>query len=115
MWVYLFISVILNVTAQTILKLGLNSLQLGSMNIESMVKIIATPYIWFGAMLYGGSFFVYLFALSKGEIGRLSPIAQALTILGLVFVSVVFFHENMTLSKVIGTVFLMVGAIIIFR
>ncbi|MFD1776556.1 hypothetical protein [Paenibacillus rhizophilus] len=115
MWIYLFVSIILNVSAQTILKFGLNKLQLDTINSESIVKIISTPNIWFGALLYGGSFFVYLFALSKGEIGRLSPIAQALTIVGLVLVSIVFFHEGITVSKTIGTILLVAGAIVIFH
>lgn len=110
--VLLLLAMVFNITAQIALKHGLNLIDLK--NAQIILKLICSPYIWSGAFMYGISFVFYIFALSKGELGRVSPVSQALTTLGIVTVSVLIFQEPLTAYKIIGVLFLIVGTIIIF-
>ncbi|WP_058301441.1 DMT family transporter [Gorillibacterium timonense] len=113
--IFMIISVLFNICAQVVLKHGLNMVELKGIDIKSFSVIVSSPFIWLGATIYGLSFFVYLLALSKGELGRLSIGAQGLTIIGLLLVSLVIFHEPFTTGKVAGVCFVLVGIFFIFR
>lgn len=112
--VLLLLAMIFNIAAQIALKHGINLINLNEINFSSFLKMISSPYLWSGAFMYGISFVFYIFALSKGELGRVSPVSQALTTMGIVTVSVLVFHEPLTVYKVVGLLFLIVGTIIIF-
>lgn len=115
MWYLIIISVLFNITAQLVLKHGLNIVDIKGMNFGNVIRLASSPYVWSGAIIYGASFFVYLFALSKGEIGRISIGAQALTIVGLFSASIIFFHEPLTITKVLGVLLVLCGIFFIFR
>ncbi|TKH46154.1 hypothetical protein C1I60_03230 [Paenibacillus terrae] len=110
----LFLAMLFNIVAQITLKHGINVLNFTGISFQSLIKLSTSPYIWFGAILYGVSFVFYIFALSRGELGRISPVSQALTTLGIVAVSVLIFHEPITVFKLMGIILLIIGTIIIF-
>ncbi|MFB5674645.1 EamA family transporter [Paenibacillus terreus] len=110
----LFLAMVFNIIAQVSLKHGINVLNLSGLNMQTLFKVALSPYIWSGAILYGVSFVFYIFALSRGELGRVSPVSQALTTLGIVTVSILIFHEPITSFKIIGIVLLVAGTVIIF-
>lgn len=112
--VLLLLAMIFNIIAQVSLKHGISIISLTGLNVQSLLKMASSPYIWTGAILYGVSFVFYIFALTRGELGRVSPVSQALTTLGIVTVSIVVFHEPITAFKIIGVVLLIAGTIIIF-
>ncbi|MFW5437707.1 hypothetical protein [Paenibacillus apiarius] len=114
MIIYMLLSVSLNIAAQITLKYGLNNIKLEHFSLESLWRLLFSTHIWIGAVLYAFSFFVYLFALSKGELGRIAPVAQTLTILGIFLSSIFLFCEPITLTKLVGVLMLVIGAIIIF-
>ncbi|RJG24770.1 hypothetical protein [Paenibacillus thiaminolyticus] len=111
---YMLLSVALNIAAQITLKYGLNDIRLEGFSTESFWRLLSSAHIWFGAVLYVFSFFIYLFALSKGELGRVAPGAQALTIIGVFLSSIFLFCEPLTLTKLVGVLILVIGAIVIF-
>ncbi|CAH0121691.1 hypothetical protein PAE9249_04224 [Paenibacillus sp. CECT 9249] len=110
----LILAMIFNIFAQITLKYGITAIQLNGISVQSLFKMISSPYIWIGAILYGVSFIVYAFALSKGELSRVSPVSQALTTIGIVTISTLIFHEPITAFKIIGVLLLVAGTIIIF-
>lgn len=112
--VLLILAMIFNLIAQTALKHGINLINIDGINLQTVFKMISSPYLWSGAVMYGISFVFYIFALSKGELGRVSPVSQALTTLGVVTVSIFVFQEPLTFFKVIGVLLLVAGTIIIF-
>lgn len=114
LFILLIAAMIFNILAQITLKHGLNIANLSGIGIQSLLKLSVSPYIWTGAFMYGISFLFYILALSKGELGRISPVSQALTTLGIVAVSILIFHEPITLFKVIGIILLVIGTVIIF-
>ena len=111
----LVLGMIFNIIAQVSLKHGINLINLNELNIHTLFRMISSPYLWTGAIMYGISFVFYIFSLSKGELGRISPISQALTTLGIVLVSIVVFHESITIYKIVGVLLLVAGTIIIFN
>lgn len=110
----LLLAMVFNIVAQIALKHGINLINLGEINLHTITKMISSPYLWSGAFMYGISFVFYIFALSKGDLGRVSPVSQALTTMGIVTVSVLVFHEPLTVYKIIGLLFLVAGTVIIF-
>lgn len=111
----LFLAMIFNIIAQVVLKHGVNLISLSGLNINAISKMITSPFLWSGAIMYGVSFVFYIFALSRGELGKISPVSQALTTLGVVTVSILIFHEPITASKIFGIVLLIAGTLIIFK
>ncbi|MGV2884438.1 hypothetical protein [Paenibacillus sp. ALJ109b] len=112
--ILLILAMVFNILAQIMLKHGINLINLNGLGLQSLLKMVSSPYIWTGAFMYGISFIFYIFALSKGELGRVSPVSQALTTLGIVAVSILIFHEPLTAFKVLGVILLIAGTIIIF-
>ncbi|RRJ62201.1 hypothetical protein EHV15_03990 [Paenibacillus oralis] len=112
--ILLLLAMIFNIVAQITLKHGINLINLNGINLQTITKMLSSPYLWSGAFMYGISFIFYIFALSKGELGRVSPVSQALTTMGIVTVSVLIFHEPLTVYKIVGVLFLIAGTIIIF-
>lgn len=110
----LLLAMFFNIAAQIALKHGLNLISLDGISLHTIIRMVSSPYLWSGAFMYGISFVFYIFALSKGELGRVSPVSQALTTVGIMTVSVLIFHESLTTYKIIGLLFLIAGTIIIF-
>lgn len=112
--IFLLLAMFFNIAAQITLKHGINLVNFDKVNVQTVTQMISSPFLWFGAFMYGISFVFYIFALSKGELGRVSPVSQALTTMGIVTVSVLIFHEPVTVYKIVGLLLLIVGTIIIF-
>jgi len=113
--ILLIMAMVFNLLAQSALKYAVSDMRFEAFTIHMISKFIFSPLIWVGAILYGVSFLFYIFALSRGELSRISPVSQALTTLGIVFISVIVFHEAITINKVAGIMLLVIGTIIIFR
>ncbi|NQX66696.1 hypothetical protein HQN90_11220 [Paenibacillus alba] len=112
---FLLIATCFNLAAQFLLKKAITGVKIEITNLNSIVAILTNSYVWLGAISYGLSFLVYIFALSRGELGKVAPASQVLTILGLVAVSVFFFHEPLTIYKSIGLLLLILGVWFIFH
>ncbi|MDO3680292.1 hypothetical protein [Paenibacillus ehimensis] len=112
--ILLVVGMIFNLLAQFCLKTAVSNIKLDTFNMEVIFKIFSNLYIWFGAILYGSSFFFYVLALSRGELSRISPVSQALTTLGVVTMSILVFQEPVTVTKMIGVILLIIGTIVIF-
>lgn len=71
------------------------------------------PYVFTGIVLYGTSFLLYIYLISKYDLGYIIPLTTAL-VYALIFVaSFVIFHEVFTLLKVIGIVLIIAGLVLL--
>lgn len=112
----LFLSIIFNVVAQLILKIGMKNVKI--MQSDSVFqKMITMLNPWFfGALLcYGTSFFIYAVVLSKMEVSRAYPIAVVSAMILLLVFSVLFLNESMTVSKVAGIILCTGGILLILN
>jgi multidrug transporter EmrE-like cation transporter len=112
---FLLIATCFNLVAQFLLKKAVSGVRIEITNYNSIVSIFTNLYVWLGATSYGLSFLIYILALSRGELGKVAPVSQALTIIGLVVVSVLFFQEPFTVYKTIGLLLLVLGVWFIFQ
>jgi small multidrug resistance pump len=68
-------------------------------------------YIIAGVLMYGLSFLLYMFLISKNELGYIIPLTTALVYV-LIFVSSYFiFHEVFTATKIAG-ILLIIGGLV---
>jgi multidrug transporter EmrE-like cation transporter len=68
-------------------------------------------YIIAGIFLYGVSFLLYIYLISKNELGYIIPLTTALVYV-LIFVASYFvFHEVFTMAKIIGITLILAGII----
>lgn len=110
----LLFAMIFNIGAQYFLKQSVVGIRFDGFNISLISKFLANYNVWIGVIMYGASFVFYILALSRGELSRISPVSQALTTVGVVLLSVLFFNEVITITKFIGLILLIIGTIIIF-
>lgn len=77
--------------------------------LEGKISFNLTPLIIFGVLLYGVSFVLYTYLLSKYDLGYIIPLTSAL-VYSLVFIASFFiFHEAFTAFKIAGIVLILIG------
>ena len=77
------------------------------------VNINPTFFSLLGFVLYGVSFVIYTYLLSKYDLGYLIPITSAL-VYSLIFIASYFiFKETFTLIKIIGIMLILLGLIML--
>lgn len=82
---------------------------------ETYTSLLITywPVIFFSIAVYCFVFFYYAYLLKKIEITQLYPAYTGLSIIFLLMVGVVIFHENITWSQIIGCLLIIGGLFLI--
>lgn len=115
----LIISVLSNVTANILLKRGVNKVGGFALSRESFVADITraafNPFIVGGLMLYGFSFVIWLRVLSISDLSKAYPIFVTFVFILTTIGSVVFLKESVTWMRVVGIAFLIFGIFIVAR
>ena len=112
---------IFSYTAQVLMKKGSSVLsgitwgQIISRPDKTLGLIVFNWQIMLGFFLAGIGALFYIFVLSKNDFGVISPIIGALGFLILPLISWIFLKESVTLGRVIGTVIIAVGMLIVAR
>lgn len=102
--------VLLTSSALIILKLGTNA---GPPvhYAENGIQFNLNFYTVSGIFLYGMSFLVYMYLISKYDLGYIIPITTALVYVLIFTASYFIFHEVFTVLKIIGISFIVIGLI----
>lgn len=66
-----------------------------------------------GVLLYGLSFLLYTYLISKHDLGYIIPITTALVYIIIFFASFAIFKESFTLLKTIGIALVLIGVALI--
>lgn len=66
-----------------------------------------------GILLYGASFALYIYLISKNDLGYIIPLTTALVYIVIFFASYILFHEVFTVMKVFGISLIVIGLIIL--
>ena len=109
----------LSYTAQLLFKQGVNSiggLSLGKLAADPLgfiLKILMTWQIDLGFVLAGLGAIMYLIALSKNDFTVVFPILSAVGFIVLPVIAFIFLKENITTMRVVGTLVITVGMLII--
>ncbi|MDP4147177.1 MAG: EamA family transporter, partial [Bacillota bacterium] len=79
-----------------------------SFNADSILKLISSPYIISGIILYSLATVIWLYILSKENLSKVYPIQSICYILS-VFIGMYFFKESIPLTRWIGVFIIMMG------
>jgi len=109
------ISIILGAVAQYFLKMGVIAVSEKSKNIAETIKSgITNSYLLGGLFCYGLSLLLWFYVLSKMELSKAYPLVS----LGYVFTLILgycFLNEEITVAKVVGIGFIMLGVVVLMR
>lgn len=113
-----FSSILLGAVGQILLKVGANQLKNFNLSVDKIVstffKVIFTPYIFIGLILFVASFFLWVKVLTQAELSYAYPLVS----LSYVFVtlsSCLLFNETLTLAKVVGLLLIVAGVSVVVR
>lgn len=116
MKVIILISVLLNCSAQLLIRKGM--LVAGEMTIGGMFQnigsLIANIWLWIAMVCYGISFLLWMNVLSKVEVSFAYPflsIGYVISAVGGYF----FFGESLSVVKITGIIVICIGVILISR
>ena len=99
-------------TGQILFKCGSNGKVLNS--VEAIIRLIFSPVILLALCLYGGTTVLWMYILSRTPMSHAYPI-QALAFPVVLLISGVLFNEQVTLTKWIGIVIIILGVTIATR
>lgn len=116
-YILLSIALIISVVAQTLLKTGVKEIGvIETLSFESVIPLVitfvSTWQIVVGLLMYVGGMFLWLVLLSRLDLSFLYPIGALQYILVFVF-SYSFLGENITIGRVVGLIFILIGIFII--
>ncbi len=114
--ILLLAGVVFNVTAQSLLKYAMSKSG-GSGDISLIGKIVSTvfqPFFLLSILAYAIGFGLYAVSLSKLDLSRAYPVSSIAAIVLISVLSIVFFNEMFSLTKIIGLVVCIVGIILVF-
>ena len=111
--------IILLVTGQTLLKVGLVRIGgtsfLGGGGIwQNVLKLFETPYIILGFVVYGISAILWLDVLSKLEFSVAFPLVSLTYVFALI-IGAFLFHEPVNISRILGVVLILGGLFFIIK
>lgn len=115
----IIITVISNVTANILLKTGVNKMGNISLSASSFIadilKAAFNPFIIAGLALYGFSFILWLRVLSLSDLSKAYPIFVTFVFILTTIGSVIFLKESVSLMRVVGIAILICGIFLVAR
>ena len=115
---YILISVLFSTVGQLLLKGGMNNMGEVTLNFsqlfQTLWRMIINPGVFFGLVIYGVGTVFWLAALSRAELSYAYPFAS-LSYVIMLAASWALFDEKITLARIIGTVVICIGVLVIYR
>ena len=112
-YLLLIIDIILTVAAQLSLRTGALRFGTQELSISLLLEPFKNIFLFLGLILYGASFFLYFFILSKIQLSVVYPIAAG-SVLAIVSVAAHFiFKEMLTGVQVVGIFAILIGIILV--
>lgn len=99
-------------TALILVKIGSNDGGL-IQTINDKSRLVITPTLLSGMFLYGVSFLIYIFLVSRFDLGYIIPLTTAMVYIVVFISSAVFLKENYTAFKIAGICLIVIGVLLI--
>ncbi|MHB8125721.1 MAG: EamA family transporter [Desulfitobacteriaceae bacterium] len=103
---------LLMVSGQILWKMGVSNKEINSLT--ELLGLFLNPFILTGIGIYVCASGLWIYILNKGELSFVYPIQSTAFIFAVIAGSLLF-KENLTLSKIVGTVVIILGIIILTR
>lgn len=115
----ILLSVAISAFAQIALKAGMGSQAVqralaNGMRVSTLLDVAFNPFVLLGLFLYFSSAAVWLLVLSKVEVSFAYPFV-ALGFLLTALLGRFFFHDSFSAGKIIGTLLIMAGVVVLAR
>lgn len=111
-WLYLVFYVICSVSGSTLLKLG-SSNSVKVLFTVPFINLNVSLLMLVGFISYGLSFVFYTILLSKFELSFISPLTVGIVYVLLMLTAFIFFKEEITIFKLIGSSLILLGVLMI--
>jgi small multidrug resistance pump len=98
---------------------GLVAIKIGTSANEHVLKIserLSIPFnisIISGVLMYGLSFLVYIYLISKFELSYIIPVTAAVIYILVFVASFTIFHESISWMKIIGIILIVSGLVVL--
>lgn len=117
--ILILVAIIIATSGQTCLKTGMNEVGKIEVSVQTnyveKAKIVASkPIIWFGLFLYGVGSIIWLVVLSRVDLSFAYPMLASSYVIIMV-ISIIKFGEHVSLTRIIGTLLICTGVIVITR
>ena len=110
-YIYLVFYVIFAVSGSTLLKFG-SAPGAKTLFIVPFVNLNVSLATFIGFIFYGLSFLLYTILLSKFDLSFISPLTVGLVYVLLMVTAFIFFKENITFIKLLGSSFILIGILL---
>jgi drug/metabolite transporter (DMT)-like permease len=115
---YILISVFFSTVGQLLLKSGMNRLGSVTLSLNQLFSILwrmaTNPGVFFGLTLYLVGTIFWLAALSRVDLSYAYPFAS-LSYVIMLLASWMMFDEKITLARIMGTIVICIGVLLIYR
>lgn len=111
-YILLFVYVITTALGLVFIKLGTTS-GLPIAIVENSIKLNLNLQSVAGLILYGLSFLLYIYLLSKFDLGFVIPLTTALVYILIFIASFIIFKESFTAMKIAAIVLIMAGVVML--
>jgi multidrug transporter EmrE-like cation transporter len=81
--------------------------------VNSKLHLNLNPYVIVGIALYGTSFLLYTFLISKYDLGYIIPLTTAFVYVLIFFASFFIFKELFTVFKITGIFLILMGIVLL--
>jgi len=116
--IYILVSVVASTIGQLLLKKGMNSVGSITLTVDQILsttwKMATNPYVFIGLLIYGAGTIFWLAALSRVDLSYAYPFAS-LSYVVMLIASWMMFDEQITLTRIFGTVVIGIGVFLIYR
>lgn len=113
-----FVSIILNSIGQLLFKLGMNQIGVFNFSLSNItgliLKVLMSPALIAGLMLYFLSTGVWFLVLSRAEISYVYPLIS-LSYIVTAAGGYLFLHEHVSPTRLLGTLIIIVGVVLVCR
>lgn len=107
-FILLIASALFGSFGQLFLKKGAITSNLSGNYLYYFIDLISNFYVWIGCSFYAISLTLYMIALNKTELSTARSISAA-SYIAVVILSTIFFHDKITILKIISVIFITTG------
>ncbi len=113
-YIYVALSTIFGITGQLLLKRGMGSIGQSAAGIAMIKRIVLSPWVIGGLIIYAMGVVNWMLALSSFELSYVYPFAS-LGYIGIIIGSYFIFRERVTVMRLLGIVVIISGVLISSR
>jgi multidrug transporter EmrE-like cation transporter len=113
-YIFVALSTIFGIAGQLLLKRGMGSIGQSATGVAMLKRIILSPWVIGGLIIYAMGVVNWLLALSSFELSYVYPFAS-LSYIGIIVGSYFIFRERITLMRVLGIAVIISGVLISSR